>query len=301
MSLSTILDDIASDSRPCAEALPCATASVSLEHLTGLPAVIERSKKADQHVYFKRLVKTVLDSGPVSKTTALEVFAMLPQEVATTALLTTAATDHNHGLVEKAASNAMTNTQEAGSLVSEVLEMVVKTLETSQERIALYTHYCSSIEEHLKRLTSLAPIVIKSAEAINLLTTSIYTIASLDSYALSYPPYEGVLDAKFKTLSTNSEMLCLVHEKSVPDYFNLQNVALYVCQKAKEMTSQEQGLVSTKEHLTSYFQNALTTALTDTGVTGVVEGLAQIKQNEKLFVGEQALAANVLDCLALLV
>lgn len=302
MSLSSILDDIA-DKPPVVEV---STQGVTcLEHLAGLPVLLERVKSVDAALHTKRLLHILLQSGAISKASALEAFTMLPLANDESMLLTQAPTEHNHKLVAKAASNAFSNPEEAGSLVTEVLEMIAKTIESSKTLNELCSHYRTEIQKHLDRLTAQAPMVIDGTTSINLLTADAWIIANIDTHTLGYNPYEGVLDAKFRAITTHPVMTSLLENGSVftadSGVPTLANVASYVCNQAKIMLDQQQGLVQTQQSLKSYLVTGDKPYADDTGVGHVLDTLGQIKAHEKLFTGQGCFACSVLDCLSTLV
>lgn len=305
--LSSILDDIANDPVPALEVTSSDSSNglTCLEHLVCIPVLLKRAKDIDAALHTQRLLKIALQSGALSKATALEVFAMLPVASDDAMLLTTASTQHNHKLVEKAAANAFSNPEEAGSLVTDVLEMVRKTVESSKDLSALCSRYCYEIQGHLERLNTQPPMIINGTTSINLLTAEAWLIANIDSYTLNYTPYEGVLDAKFRAITTHAAIKGLLEDSSVfalnQGMPSLSVLAMYLCSKGTIILDQGQALVKTQERLKDYLAGQCKDELNDTGVSHVLDILSQIKEHEKLFIGESSFASVVLDCLATLV
>lgn len=302
MSLSFILDDIADKTSGCKNSTESVTC---LGHLEGLPILIERAKIVDASVHTRRLLQGVLKSDAISKEAALEAFTMLPIANDDTMLLTQAPTEHNRKLVEKATANIFNNLEVENAVVADVLDVVGKTIESSKILNEVCIDYSDQIQKHLDRLTRRPSIVIIGKTSINLLTSNIWDICNIDTYAIGYKPYEGVLDAKFRALTTHSVMVGLLQNayyfKTKDGVPTLSHIADYVCNQAKAMLNQQQSLTQTQLSLSNYLVTGDKLFIETTSVGYALDTLNQIKEHEKLFTGQDCFAATLLECMSVLV
>jgi hypothetical protein len=173
VSLSSILDDIQEDAVNSVQTEnstePLVVQDRALEHLQGLAVVFEQAKTLGEYVHMQRAFKGILSTPTVDKTSALELFTMLPLQSEDAPILTSVPSEHNRGVLVQAQRKAQVKDAELVSFTHEVCGLIEKSLPVAKELTAVCDAYLVQIKAELSRLYDNVPTVVVDGANVNLL------------------------------------------------------------------------------------------------------------------------------------
>jgi hypothetical protein len=256
-------------------------------------------------VYMNRVVRGALTKTTLDKTTALELFTMLPMATDHSPLLTSAPSTHNKNLLLKAHDQVGDRNDELMGMNREVCLLVQKSLGACHEVASLATEYTTQFNAHLVRLSKPGPIVILNGVAVNLLDAMLFDVAYTDTHKLHYPPYEGVLDLKFREVVLSDSLTGLrsagaIHGAS-DGVLSLRILVNHLLQAAQVAIQREVDLKRMHAQLERVDLPESTVPYDQYLIDESLAQLSALEAERLLFAGQDSLAEKVLSCLTILV
>lgn len=302
MSLSSILDEIKDGAVDEAIEDPIEMGEIesvegieALEHLVGLPAVVEKSKELSKSSMASRALEEIKGSELLDKSTALELFTMLPIKDNYTPFLTARPSRHNKSELLRGINSVHVVNEEYTSFMIELKELVDKSIPLGIEITQVCKNFKQELTSNLERLNKVPPIVMYQGVNVNLLTVAIKDVCYMDTSSLQFPMYEGKLDAIFRLLDQDAYLgknnnLGSVSLKSVTEQLiSLCNIHGDTGSRVNSVSSQLGGSISSGITYSSSFCEE------------VVNLLGNLSSLSKMFLGKDSSAQKAVNCLNFLV
>lgn len=298
MSLSSILDDIQGDVTNDSDmsdssqvtAVGQTQVNPALEALSGIAVLNNKVQESQKKAYIKRSFETALESSVIDKSTALELFTMLPLGQSLPPVLTQVASRHNRKQVED-----LYNLHGVKEVDAEVKYEVIGLIQQS-EHVWEETHHACEIflkdfKYHLERLEKNPPVVIYKGKTVNLLNCDMLEVSSMNTSQLDYPPYEGILDANYRCILNDSSLMKMRDNaeiaRAVPEEFSLLDIVRHLIGLCNADTAKHNNI-----HRLGKEDGLINE--TDLGVA--LSSLDWYRKHHSLFIGSDALADKVLKC-----
>lgn len=300
MSLSTILDDIqdgAVKEQDSEVSDNVEQSDTSLEHLVGLPAVLNKAKVYAKEAFQQRALNQIRENTNLDMQTALELFTMLPISDGRQPILTVSPSAHNKRQILQYADKATPVTVDLIDFTSEILELVSKTLPVVQELVKMCDIYSDKIVENVNRLSRNRPIVVIDKLNVDLMDLHISMVSYIDTYKLQFTPYEGKLNVVFNKLFSS----CLKFTETAKGGESLKSVAEFLLDRSRWIKRRLEILENSKAELIKISNHNKVTDYSQEVVDEVLACLLFIQEDVKIFSGSDSLASNCITCLDILV
>lgn len=281
--------------------------AVTLENLRTLKkTLVDLSGKAQ----VSNALETIKSQKTLDKTTALEVFTMLPgYGPYASGRFTNAPSAHNRDLLLNAVS-VDTN------YVSQYIDYIGQIYNAVYDKCDLYDKLVSSCKVYLDiqaqvlpKLLDSSPMVVLYREKVKLLETDIERLAYTDfDESIEYPKYEGVLNKYYKEILNNDGFNKLKQRKAYKSIKDGETVGVTV-KDVIQYLSDTASYIATRSSEMDVIKNNLLEMQTNVGnnpaiPSGYFEGIFDVLENTmesySLFYPENSVANAVLKLLKFL-
>lgn len=298
MSLSSILDEIQggfSKENPGVpgEVYPEQVVEAEPVHSDGLAALEvlkDKAAKLQEHQYIVGSFKAALEGATLDKSTAMELFTMLPlANTAPAPVLTQAPTEHNKrqllGIFNEYNDSAVVD----NAVKDEVISLILASKELWEDTHHSCEIFQKDLSSHIERLEKSPPMVIHQGKSVNLLTEDICQVMGMDSFSLDYKPYEGVLDSNYRQIHNDKNFQKFLQGGDVgranPEYVSLKDVAMHV----RMLTFTEGG-----HHNTLHKVCGDRSQVSELDLSNALKSLDWYRKFSSVFIGSDALADKVI-------
>lgn len=303
MSLSSILNDILDGATPTesgsgsnqpTDLSPNSVDQGAFEHLQGLSVVEAKVADLRKRSHARRMFTQALQSPTLSRSTAMELFTMLPLAGAREPILTQASSAHNRQQLLQAVSIPETTAADEDTR-AEVRDLVARSAESARQLDSICRVYLQRFATQLDRLTLRAPLVVSQGKNVNLLECSIASVSTMDSYELQYKPYEGILDAKYRQITQSALYISMYEDSEV--------IGVKPPPSLHELTKQLTSVGAVvRDHCQTLIQFSEGAPIeTDTDLEKALDALNWVKSHQSTFMAPGCLAELTLGVLEFLV
>ncbi len=239
MSLSSILDEIQGDAVKETpegdEVVPMRPAETQepSDGLAALEVLKGKVSELQNHQYILGAFKVALEASTLDKGTAMELFTMLPLTPnKVSPILTQAPTEHNKRQMLEIFNEYNDSSHVDTAVKDEVIRLVRSSLHMWEDTHHSCEIFREELTSHSQRLDKVPPMVVYNGKSINLFTTDMCEVMSMDSFKLDYKPYEGVLDGNYRAIFLDDNLQRFIETGDIarenPEYVSLKDVADHI-------------------------------------------------------------------------
>ena len=296
MSLSSILDEIQGDAvketPEGAEVVPeqTTTEQEPADGLAALEVLKDKAGKLQDHQYILGAFKAAFESATLDKSTAMELFTMLPLAPnKVSPILTQAPTEHNKRQMLEIFNEYNDSNQVDTAVKDEVIRLVQGSLRMWEDTHHSCEVFREELTTHMERLEKMAPMVVYEGKSVNLFTADMCEVMAMDSFKLDYKPYEGVLEGNYRAIFLDDSLRRFIGAgdivRGTPEYVSLKDVASHV----RILTYTESG-----HHTTLHKMLGDSALISETELSIALKSLDWYRKFSRVFIGSNALADKVI-------
>lgn len=296
MSLSSILDEIQGDAvketPETADVVPEQTTAGQepADGLAALEVLKDKASKLQDHHYILGAFKAAFENATLDKSTAMELFTMLPLSPNKVSLiLTQASTEHNKRQMLQIFNEYNISNQVDTSVKDEVIRLTQSSLRMWEDTHHSCEVFKEELTSHIERLKKTPPMVVYEGKSVNLFTADMREVMAMDSFKLDYTPYEGVLEGNYRTIFLDDNLQRFIDAGDVvretPEYVSLKDVATHI-----------RGLTFTESehHSTLHKMLGDSTLISEGDLSEAIKSLDWYRKFSRVFIGSNALADKVI-------
>lgn len=295
MSLSSILDEIQGDAvketPETAEVVPEQTTAGQepADGLAALEVLKDKASKLRDHQYILSVFNTALENATLDKSTAMELFTMLPlAQNRTGPILTQSPTEHNRRQMLEIFKDYNDSVQIDTAVKDEIILLVNNSSHMWEDTHHSCEVFRDELIAHMERLEKTPPMVVYEGKSVNIYTADMLEVMAMDSSKLDYKPYEGVLEGNYRAIFNDDSLRGFIDSGDVvrgtPEYISLKDVANHI----RSLT-----YIESNHHVALHKLLGDPALVSERDLSEALKSLDWYRKFGRVFIGTDALADKV--------